>query len=172
MGIISFAVISTSVTTFAGEIPKLNANFTEEYLEWNSLSDEEKENTIIPRISVRNIPEKFNLDDLDNTHGLREQVVNGIFEKNAKKALVSANGYQFSRYRLDDKINVNVKNQENTNECWAFSMTSALETNLALTKNIVKRFSPRHMDYSLVRTFTDGVNQDTFNRTPRNRWTS
>ena len=45
-------------------------------------------------------------------------------------------------------------------------MTSVLETNLSVTQNINKRFSPRHMDYSTIRTFLDGINTDNLNREP------
>ena len=166
IGAISLATIFSGVSAFAVQDYNLTTTFTEDYVKWQSLTEEEKEKTIIPRISTIGIPEEFNFEGISSCSGLREQVTSGKFLKNAKTALVAANGYQLSKYNLNDDKNVtiNVKHQGDTNECWAFSMTSVLETNLALTQNIQKTFSPRHMDYSSIRTFTDGVNIDNLNR--------
>ena len=170
IGTISLAVIFTSVSVFASEKDyQLTTSFTEDYIKWQNLSDEEKQEMIIPRISTIDMPKQVISEETVSNTKLREQVLNGNFEKSAKVALVGNNGYQLSKYNLNDERNVNVKvkHQGVTNECWAFSMTSVLETNLALTKNIQKTFSPRHMDYSLIRTFTDGIDEDNLDRTPK-----
>ena len=71
-----------------------------------------------------------------------------------------------SRFNLAEKINIRVENQGITNECWAFSVIKSLETNIALTSGTteLKDFSERHMDYSSVKTFTDGINVNSLNR--------
>lgn len=162
IGAVSLAVILAGTSAFAVEDYTLDASLTEDYIKWQSLSEEEKKNTLMPRISTFDIDYDGNneVERID----LREQVVNGLFEKDAKVALTGANGYELSQYNLNNDINVEVKHQGITNECWAFSMTSVLETNLALTQKVNKKFSPRHMDYSSVRTFTDGINSDNLNR--------
>ena len=166
LGVVSLAIILSGVSVFAYDDCQLTTSLTEDFVNWQNLPDEEKQGKLVPRISTLDISEESISEDLETDIGLREQVLTGNFEKNSKIALVGNNGYQLSSYNLNDERNVNVKvkHQGNTNECWAFSMTSVLETNLALTKNIQKEFSPRHMDYSFVRTFIDGINQDNLNR--------
>lgn len=61
------------------------------------------------------------------------------------------------KFDLRDSINITVKNQRTTNNCWIMPVTTAFETNLALKndKNIV--ISARHLDYSTSQTFKDGA---------------
>ena len=69
-----------------------------------------------------------------------------------------------SRYVLSDYINLEVKNQMQTSSCWAFSILSSMETNMALRNNEYKQFSERHMVYATSRRFIDGVNYNGFNK--------
>ena len=94
----------------ANEIQK--EEYTEDFKKWLELSDEEKQKTIMPRMY-----------EVKNTN---------IISKNplylARMLKASAN----SRYSLKDIIpaNVIIKNQQQTNSCWAFATLSSLETNL------------------------------------------
>lgn len=164
IGTVSLAMMFTSTVAFAVEDAKLTPSLTEDFVKWQSLSGKEKSETLMPRVSTFDIPEEANLEDISTYSSLRNTVTTGGFVKNAKAALVGANDYNLARYHLGNAISLEVKHQGSTNECWAFSMTSVLETNLAMTQNIKKKFSPRHMDYSSIRTFTDGVNSDNLNR--------
>ena len=164
IGVISFVVLFASTSVFAVENYHLTTSYTEDYVKWKNLSKEEKKEIIIPRLSTLDISDNLDLDKKSKYSGIIKQILTRGFIKNVKSGLVGANEYELSRFNLSEKINVEVKHQGNTNECWAFSMTSALETNLLLTQNIVKKFSPRHMDYSSIRTFTDGINTDALNR--------
>lgn len=164
IGAVSLAVIFSSASAFATEEYELTTSLTEDFVKWQSLSGKEKSETLMPRISTFDIPDDADLENVSTYSGFRNKILNGFFTKNSKSVLVGANEYQLEKYNLNKAINVEVKYQGETNECWAFSMTSVLETNLALTKNITKKFSPRHMDYSSVRTFTDGINEDNLNR--------
>ena len=133
--------------------------FTEEYKEWQKLSDEDKSKTIMPNIIL--IKDKSNLDYLE---GLAN-----IFRLTA----LLGNTYE-TKYSLKDKIaeNLVVKNQQKTNSCWAFANLAALETNLALKdKNENKAvnvydFSERHLVYATSReAFLNGViNEKGFNK--------
>ena len=69
------------------------------------------------------------------------------------------------RYILNDYIDIRVKNQETTLGCWAFSILSSMETNMAKNKEIYKDFSEKHMIYATSRNFIDGTNEKGFNRT-------
>lgn len=77
------------------------------------------------------------------------------------KSGVSANS---SSYDLRSKISIDVKNQENTQECWAFSLLSSMESNSKLKNGTSKKFSTRHMNYATSNSFTDGKNELAFNR--------
>lgn len=136
----------------ANEIQK--EEYTEDFKKWLELSDEEKQKTIMPRMY-----------EVENTN---------IISKNplylARMLKASAN----SRYSLKDIIpaNVIIKNQQQTNSCWAFATLSSLETNLALANykkgtNLSKvyDFSERHMEYATSKTFSNGVeNKSGYNR--------
>lgn len=51
------------------------------------------------------------------------------------------------KFDLRDHIKIEVRNQQETNICWAFTATSLLSTHLAYTENEYYTFSPRHMEY-------------------------
>lgn len=51
------------------------------------------------------------------------------------------------KFDLRDYIKIEVRNQQETNICWAFTATSLLSTHLAYTENEYYTFSPRHMEY-------------------------
>lgn len=56
--------------------------------------------------------------------------------------------------------NVVVRNQGNTNTCWAFAMLSSLETNLALPYGSQAKtydFSEKHMNYATTRIFKNNA---------------
>ena len=70
-----------------------------------------------------------------------------------------------SKYSLKDTIpeNLTIRNQGKTNECWAFSAISSLETNLALSDHNngisvpkIYDYSERHMDYANSKVFANG----------------
>ena len=92
------------------------------------------------------------------------QILTRKISQNLYLALTKSATYNVPAYNLNTDINVQVKHQGRTNECWAFSTITMLETNLALNKNVNKTFSPRHMDYSTAKTFTDGINPYGYNR--------
>ena len=166
-GVVAATIVFANVNVFAADNYELTASFTEEYAKWKTFTKSEKELLVNPRISTVNIPEHDSYQKKStNPISVRNQIFATGMEKNPREFLVGNKGYEYSKYDLRDHIQVNIKNQEDTNECWAFSMTNVLETNVALTKNISKKFSPRHMDYSLMRRYTDGVDENNFARTP------
>lgn len=77
----------------------------------------------------------------------------------ADKTLLSS-----MKFDLRSNIEVQVKDQKTTQECWAFAANTALETNLLLTQNEQFDFSERHMVYATAKTFTDGTNPLGHNR--------
>lgn len=136
----------------ANSIQKLE--YTEDFKKWLELSDEEKKNTIMPRMY-----------EVEYTNNVSK---NPLYV--AKMLKASSN----SRYSLKDVIPANlvIKNQQQTNSCWAFATLSSLETNLALSNykngiNLSKiyDFSERHMEYATSKTFANDIeNKIGYNR--------
>lgn len=76
-----------------------------------------------------------------------------IYSILSNKKLLASNG----SYDLRDDLSVlRVKDQGNTENCWAFSTLSAIESNLLLTEKKAYDFSERHMNYSTTYNFKDG----------------
>ena len=123
------------------------SEYSKKYQEWLELSEEERKGKIAP------LP--FNVRE-ENT---------GFFAKlksYAKSIIIP------EKYDLRDDIYVEVKNQQDTGECWAFAANSSVETNLALKNGENKNFSERHVEYDTVLNFLDGINENGFNRKPGN----
>lgn len=70
-----------------------------------------------------------------------------------------------SKFDLSDKIKINSKNQETSNNCWTMPITTVLETNRALKDLISDEMSAKHMDYATSQSFTNGaINEFGYNR--------
>ena len=121
--------------------------YSDEYKEWLNLSEDERKSTIEPR--------KYNIDDeVDSKTYLKN--MNNIFRtQELLKASIP------SEYDLRDIIpeNVKVRNQMQTNSCWAFAVMGVLESNIGLRDNqasinlpIAYDFSERHMNYATARS--------------------
>lgn len=115
----------------------------EDLLKWNSLSEEEKANSVMPNFyNVTSIKRK------QNSNFLKEL-----------KLSASPN----SSYRLNDYINLKVKDQTGTSECWAMALSSCLESHISKTTGKTSNYySSRHMNYATSSKYSE------FNRTPEN----
>lgn len=120
--------------------------YSEEFKEWLKLSDEEKQKVIMPRMY--------------NIKNSKTEYKNPLFLTRMLGSSVN------SRYSLKDIIpaNLTIRNQQQTNSCWAFAALSSLETNLALSNyrngtntSKVYDFSERHMEYATTKTFANNV---------------
>ena len=130
---------------------------TEKFNDWINLSENEKEYGQMPDIYSIELPSDIydlNVKETKNILMTFKQINNKLGSQKA----------QLDRYSLVEDITVNVKNQENTGQCWAFSTLSVMETNIALTKGIYKDFSERHVAYATAKNFIDGQNESAFNR--------
>ena len=128
--------------------------YSEDFKSWLELSDEEKKKVIQPRM--------YDVIPSNN-------IKNNLFYK-TKLLGTSIN----PRYSLKEVIpnNLKIKNQRNTQSCWAFAAISSLETNLALAnvkKNIntskIYDYSERHMEYANSKFFANNKENKTgYNR--------
>lgn len=114
------------------------SEYSEEYQEWLNLDEETRAKTLAP--SMYDIEYKPKL-----TRGLSASTLP-------------------SSYILSNDINIQIKNQRETNTCWTFATMSAIETNLAKANKGYYDFSERHMDYSTSKTFTNGTNPNGYNK--------
>src|SRR5574344_1332278 len=103
---IIFAIIFVLVLNF-------NISFatTITYDNWSKLSEEEKKNYIEPTPISVDIEDSIKNSKLNN--------------------LLSVQGNYESKYNLADDIDITVKDQKTTKQCWAFSLNSAIETYLS-----------------------------------------
>lgn len=144
------AVFAQELTNYLSD----TVEFSEEFQEWQKLSEEEKEKVIQPSTFV-----------IPKTKAVFTNPIN-ILQKISAQAE--------TRYNLKDYIpnNITIKDQGNTNTCWAFAELASLESNLAMrdyknneNTSKVYDFSERHMEYATSRTFLDNkVNQNGYER--------
>ena len=127
-----FLCVILTNKVYAEKLEVTVPEMTENYKEWLKLSEKEKKKTIEPLA----FPIIFN-NKSQSYNSSRVSMLN-----NLKSSLGTS-------YNLKDEITLKVKNQEKTNRCWAFSLSSVLETTIAkMTKGVTyKYFSPIHMDY-------------------------
>lgn len=143
-----FLIFVAGINVIAKEknIQLKSCTLSEEYLKWDSLSDEEKEKVIAPPMC-----------DVD---------ADKIDSENAGIMLLAEEEVLPSYFNGSEKDYVaKVKNQQDTGSCWAFSTTTALEYYGSKILNLNNEYSTRHIVYSTTREFTDGVYDYGFNKT-------
>lgn len=153
--IFNIFIMTNSNATTTEEMVKSSkpAKLSQEFLDWLKLSDKEKKKTIMP--TIHELPE--NTEDVGNISGY-----DIMFEKTYAAVAKAID----TKYSLKDDIELRVKNQRDTSECWAFSFTSVIESTITkLTGKMSDEYSPRHIDYSCTRDFLNNqVNEYGFDR--------
>lgn len=145
---IVFSILLTSQVRANEEIEKIGNLQTEPnvvYENWSKLLEGEKENFLEPiQFSV----------PYERETKLNSKSIN-LFFANLKASYAD-------KYVIN---NLKVKDQKNTMECWAFSTTSIIESNIQKNTNQKSpELSPRHIDYASTKTFLDGTNTNTYDR--------
>ena len=145
--IIFFAIIFISKNIYAVDE---NFEYTNEELK--------KNNEKIITDSVVSIYEQQNLDFTDiNKCNIFYSKLNPIVLGSDSK----------SKFSLNDYMKLEIDNQRDTQECWAFSIFNSMETNLFMKDQIEMDFSERHMDYSTSNSAYGDENQFKYDRPTR-----
>ncbi|MBR3613990.1 MAG: hypothetical protein IKL55_02290 [Clostridia bacterium] len=141
---------------------ELKLDNTIEFDNWNNLSNEEKKEVVMPRAYDVDIPDSI-LSKYEFSS--KPRIINQLLG-NAINPLHEVGKVTDSRFNLAEELNLRVEHQQNTTECWAFSLLKSVETNKALKSGNkdIEDFSERHMDYATARNFTDGINENGFYR--------
>ena len=120
--------------------------YSEAYKKWLSLDEEEREKTVEPR--------KYDIvTNTDNTTYLKS--MNNVFK--AGQLLRAAIPTQYDLKSIIPE-NVVIRDQMQTNSCWAFATIGVLESTLGLSDKNASRptvaydFSERHMNYASTRS--------------------
>jgi C1A family cysteine protease len=157
--IITFGLIFVVISMLTSNVfAKSIADYTEKneysqrYLDWLELSEEEKANTIQPRM--------YNVYRYNRT-----------YTNPLKLARVKSTTYD-TKFDLNSYIKENlvIKNQGNLGAYWAFASLGSLETNLALKnyyankKTVLYDFSEKHLNYSMSKSFIDSTSELGFQR--------
>lgn len=138
-------------------------NLSEEYKKWDSLSIEEKQETLMPQTNYSKVSDSILSEyQINKVPSMIEALVG-----NSNRSLENvSSAVSNTRFNLADRLNMRVEHQGITTECWAFATLKSMETNIALTSGVteLKDFSERHTDYATSRTFLDGINEKGFDR--------
>ena len=116
---------------------------SDEYIRWEKLSEEEKENTIMPMMCDRE----------------KDEINYRYFSFDVKGSLPTTFDLRKQSYAPV------LKDQMSTGGCWAFATTTVLETYARKNLNIKDVYSTRHIEYSSTRSFLNNqVNENGYNR--------
>ena len=131
--------------------------YSEEFKEYLKLDENEKKNVIPPRM--------FEIKPKKSFFSTATAILKNTFGAGASE----------KKYSLKDIIpeNIVVRDQKNTNLCWAFATNASLESNLALNNYYSNKtakiydFSERHMGYTSTRFFANSaINNYGYNTKP------
>jgi len=128
------------------------AEYTEEYKQYLELSEEEKQKVLEPN-KYKVITDQSNskyLEGLNNAFRINKLLKNALSPEYTLQTVIPEN--------------MKIKNQGQTNTCWAFATIAALESNLAVQDKQSGKaatgydFSEKHMAYGITRyAFLNGA---------------
>lgn len=112
---------------------------TESYKKWKSLSEKERQNTIMP-VKCKE-----------------------FYTSNIKVNETAGNSFNvdYKTQRKFSLLNYNkvspVNDQGNSNMCWTFATTSVIESSMLIEQNKQINLSERHIDFNSISTLDDGT---------------
>lgn len=153
----------SSINVYADNIITAELNMSNSYLEWQNLSDEEKQNIPMPSMYSIDMPDEIiqkETNKVDFSKIIRSHTYSLIQNP------VTSNNLS-SRYNLNDYYEIDVRNQEMTECCWAVALLNSMELNIQVTDGKITNYSERHMDYATSEDFYDYTNPNAFKRSVR-----
>ncbi len=123
-------------TASAKDLSLIFCEYSDEYIAWTKLSAEEKSRTLMPFMCK-----------LDNNYNV----------------LQAPNDYTLSKYSLKE-YNLDVRDQKNSDSCWAFSSLASIESNLLKNGLDTGFLSVAHLELATQNSLYD-PSHITFNRT-------
>ena len=136
--------------------------YSDEYKKWLELDEEERKNIVEPKMyeTTTNINNNSYLKNMNNVFKVQQLVRASIPTQYDLKNIIPEN--------------VRIRNQMQTNACWAFVTLGVLESHLglkdknALANTVAYDFSERHMNYAMTKSafFKNQINEYGFSRAP------
>ena len=112
--------------------PELKLDTSDAFEKWNSLTEQQKMYSEMPRSYDIEIPDsvlsEYKVDTMP-------RVLNQLLG-NSANPFDKVGTINDVRFNLAEELNLRVENQKGTTECWAFSLLKAVETNKALKNNL------------------------------------
>lgn len=123
----------SNLTSITAKIVLEECEYSDEFVKYMKLSDEEKKKTAMPSI-CKSLKSSYNLQG---------------------SALADTSQSSFDLRNVNGKSYVtSVKDQGETNACWTFSTNAAVESNLLVSQNKTTDLSEAHIELSEQNTFS------------------
>lgn len=146
-----FSVVFGCSNVFALDnllIEDSTCEYSEAYIEWIELSEEERKSSIMPPICKNN------------------SIASKQLKGNVRRQFSNLKAVSDPVWDIrNTKYKAAMKDQMSTGMCWAFSATTALEIFTMKSLNLDLLYSPTHIEYSTTKEFLDGDNEWGFGRT-------
>lgn len=140
-----FSILFLNISFIYANSIENNIEYSEEYLEYLKLSDEEKSKIeVIPR------QEFVSYDDFYSSEKNQVNLIeDGVTLKSSTLP---------TKYKLSDSIGMSVENQGQAGWCWAYTSLKSAETNYALHGNGVINLAEYHLAYMRLSQFGGWLN--------------
>ncbi len=130
-------------SVYAANITVKDCEYTDEYIKWLNQSESVKKNFVMPTMCKDDNLKKYN-----------------IVGTNSKLQDVSIENSNFNLKTYE--LVTDIKDQQDTEACWAFATNSSIESNLLMNNKGTYDLSEAHMDLATQSKYNN--NRNTFNR--------